>query len=861
VGSLTLVSTTARVATVNMDTINSGAAPDDWGIWDTGALPPDQRRNGGGATLSVLTLVGTGPAASSTSEPVGVSWTNGTPTASGSTVTDLFNSSFGAGEGFTGTLPADTNLRTAWFLVGPYNTTNGTMVFSLSDGSAATITNTTALVATSGAFNPYLVTVTYQANSPSQTLSYTFTSQGASTVTLQAIAVAKTGAAGPAAYGAIPQPGPGIGPSPRQQFFRPARDTTKVAAAPISGSAAVVEGLDIFTASGTVGDTGAAAIFEALDIASLSGSLSPAAVAVLAPSGPGISPNSRYQFSTLALSTQVQITTSVSGSIGVAEPPDGVAFSGTTFVTGTVFVVEGADPIAVAAALALSGSAAIVESTDTAVLPATLSVSGTAAILERADNSSFSGASGSDGLAAIIEAGDIFVAPGSLSVSGPAGVVELPDIILMAGSQSITGTMAILEGRDPVTALGAAGNTASAAIVEPSDIAQFLGSMSISGSMAVLEGPDDPQGFASSGNGGAISGLEGPDIFNAFGTTVAPQPPHPGLIGEFSQAKTPLGAALDAGVATLSYGQQICFTLYLRVVLPADGFVFWVKARTLSKNSAAYNNALGDTIVYNAAGNVDLGCGEMCIPGSLHFSTMRQQDEASSAATNTVVFTAREPVQNLDLVGPNMMWVAQFGGVKFAFRDRTMFYKQAGLHHYRGTALYSTLDTQLIDSVTELPTGNVVSDSLPLWLTMSQYGTVYPSFAVPANLPPPYIGAHIVPGNTRSLAMQPWIDPATGSSWQLTRDTVRFTLYGLQNNAAIDFQNYIFNGSLDDNAAYGILGDSMPTLQDERQTQPEMQILAQRKTFTVDVSYYQTRVQTVALRYILSAMLTLNIGE
>lgn len=331
-------------------------------------------------------------------------------------------------------------------------------------------------------------------------------------------------------------------------------------------------------------------------------------------------------------------------------------------------------------------------------------------------------------------------------------------------------------------------------------------------------------------------------------------------IQEATTGKTPLGASLDDGVATLSLNQTVTFNLYLRVVLPADGFVFWVRASLLSKNSAAYNNALYNSVRYAQAGQASPQDTSFQFPGSLHFSTLTQQNEADSASTKTIVFTARQPVEDLDAAGPNMMWIASYQGIKFAFRERAMFYKQSALHHYRGVALYSMLETQVIDAQADLPTGNVVSNSLPLWLMMNQYAPVYPSNLVPQNLPPPYIAVHIPPGSTDAFSMQPWIDARTGSSWQLSRDTVKFTLYGLQNDAAIDFQNYILNGSLDDDSGYGILGTRLGAVQDEKQTQPEMQILAQRKTLQYDVSYYQARIQAMALQYIEHAMIALTIS-
>jgi hypothetical protein len=48
-------------------------------------------------------------------------------------------------------------------------------------------------------------------------------------------------------------------------------------------------------------------------------------------------------------------------------------------------------------------------------------------------------------------------------------------------------------------------------------------------------------------------------------------------INEALNSKPPLGAALAAGVQTLSANQQIHFSLYQRYVFPLDGMVYWIK--------------------------------------------------------------------------------------------------------------------------------------------------------------------------------------------------------------------------------------------------------------------------------------------
>jgi hypothetical protein len=200
-GTLSIVSITASSAAVNLDTVNSGGAPDDWAEWGiTANLTPDNRRNGGGSTISVA-LSGGGSTSNNTGDARTVSWTNGTPTASSSNTDCIFNSSFTRSLGLSFSLPADTNVRTAWFYVGAYNNTCTYVInASLSDSSASSVSDTTHFLGSTTAFNPYVIIFQYSANSPGQTLTVTLTNPASGTpqtVTLQGVAVAKTGSGTP----------------------------------------------------------------------------------------------------------------------------------------------------------------------------------------------------------------------------------------------------------------------------------------------------------------------------------------------------------------------------------------------------------------------------------------------------------------------------------------------------------------------------------------------------------------------------------------------------------------------------------------------------------------------------------------
>ena len=321
-------------------------------------------------------------------------------------------------------------------------------------------------------------------------------------------------------------------------------------------------------------------------------------------------------------------------------------------------------------------------------------------------------------------------------------------------------------------------------------------------------------------------------------------------IQETATGQTPLSDALGVGVSNISYQQSVTFDKYIKVVIPTDGFVFWVKATLIYVRASAYNDSAYNVAAYNSGGSIVDNATQIIAPGSLHISTDAQQNEAGSPAMNSIVFTSDIELDFFNDIGPNTLYVGTFNGIRFSFNDKRKFYRQAGLFHYSGNALYSTMDTQLIDDLSMLnTTETIVSNSLPIWLSLSELVPVYSSYAVPENLPPPYAVAHIDPTTTAALQAFPRID-RNGSHWQLAHDTVKFTLYGLNNNQALDFQDYLI-AQATDQGPYGIM--NIPIIRDEKEPQVEMQILAQKKTFSLEVSYYQSRIQDIVRQLILSA--------
>jgi len=334
-------------------------------------------------------------------------------------------------------------------------------------------------------------------------------------------------------------------------------------------------------------------------------------------------------------------------------------------------------------------------------------------------------------------------------------------------------------------------------------------------------------------------------------------------IGETSGAKPQLGAGLTQGMQTLSGNEQVVFTLYVKLILPLDGFIFWVNA-TLLNDSAIYNALTYGFAEYNNKGNA-LPSRKIIVNGSFHFNTEMHQLEDRTTAYNHTIFTSPQLIQDFNLLNPNLLYVANYEDLTFAFSRRDNYYKQADLYHYRGDALYSTMSTQLINSMTDFDSSSViVSNSLPIWLSLNQYFTMYPSYLVGQNIAPPYASVDIQ--STMALGQFPIVkniytnnQPATQSSInQLSKDTVKISIFGMRNQEALNFVNYIYEYSMNtDNI--GIM--NMPIIFDEKVTQPEFGIIAQKKSIMFEVSYYQNTVNNVALKLIEEAFIDFSFGS
>jgi len=295
-----------------------------------------------------------------------------------------------------------------------------------------------------------------------------------------------------------------------------------------------------------------------------------------------------------------------------------------------------------------------------------------------------------------------------------------------------------------------------------------------------------------------------------------------------------LSSVLQSAVETISSSQQITFRLYVRKVLPLDGFVYWVNAAILTEEE---QKKTGLPVTRQ-------------ISGSLHRQVVAEQSEAASGAINNVIFTPLEQAENLNTVDPDTVYFGEYDGVQFAFSRMESRYTQAGIFHYRGTAILPTMRTQIIEKAEDISDEQILSNSIPIWLSLNRFATVYPSFLSPSNLRPPYIVADV--RTTTPLQSAPHYDVRC----QHVSDEVRLTLFGLTNGQALQFVDYVVQTALEDEA-FGIT--NIPVVMDGKRSQVELGVLARQKFVDFDINYYQSTALDVSHQLIKKAIVNYEV--
>jgi hypothetical protein len=334
------------------------------------------------------------------------------------------------------------------------------------------------------------------------------------------------------------------------------------------------------------------------------------------------------------------------------------------------------------------------------------------------------------------------------------------------------------------------------------------------------------------------------------GIAFVPQPSGQS-VEESINSQSELASALKAGLDVIDQNQTIAFVKYLRLVLPADGFVFWVRS-DLVRTDAIFNAAAFNTWGENQAKAIMAAPELFVAHGSMHFTTTNAQNIDESFSVNRVVFTSKQRINDLNDIMPATMYIATHREFRFAFSQRTSFYRQADLYHYQGDAVYPVMESQIIDDLTQITTGlQIISNSLPIWLQLNKICPMFPSMLVPDNIRPPYCAVDIQETDTMSMQPIPWIDK-DGSHYQLVKDRVKLIFYGLNNGAALDFMDYMLHESVLHDR-FGILSPGV-TMRDVKRGQVELSAIAQKKSMEVNISYLQTVARNVARQLILQAV-------
>ncbi|MHA1063417.1 hypothetical protein ACR9GP_05845 [Enterobacter ludwigii] len=294
-----------------------------------------------------------------------------------------------------------------------------------------------------------------------------------------------------------------------------------------------------------------------------------------------------------------------------------------------------------------------------------------------------------------------------------------------------------------------------------------------------------------------------------------------------------LSSVLQSAVETISSGQEITFRLYVRQVLPLDGFVYWINASIVAPAELQRLGVINPLMAK--------------IKGSLHRQIVSEQNESSSLNINNIIFTPVEKADDFNVENPEAIYLGEYEGTQFAFSRMESRYTQSGIFHYRGMAILPTMRSQIIDNPADISEDQIISNSIPIWLSLKQFATVYPSFLVPSNLKPPYIAADV----RQTIPLQLASAVHEGKRYQFTQDSVRLTLYGFSNRKALNFVDFVVNKALEEEE-FGIT--NIPVVIDTKSSQVEINALAKKKIVDFEINYYQQSATVVALKYIKSVI-------
>ena len=329
-----------------------------------------------------------------------------------------------------------------------------------------------------------------------------------------------------------------------------------------------------------------------------------------------------------------------------------------------------------------------------------------------------------------------------------------------------------------------------------------------------------------------------------------------GIVSVHEDAKTQLNSALVAGLQSLDRLSEITFTRYVRLVLPVDGFVFWVRKSLIINPNGALNQFGIGTIPLNTFQTVMGASDNIKVQGSLHYSTNNVQENTQVFGKNFVTFTTDKDIDDFNEIGENVLFIGTINDVQFAFSQRGNYYGQAGLYHYTGEAINPIMRSQIIDDLTYFDSSQIVVDSLPIWMSLTKYCPVYPAYRGLQNVRPPFISVEVT--DTKAIMQKPFIDRMNNRD-QLCLDTVELTCYGLNNNALLDYIHYVvIEEALKYQNEWGIC--NAPVQKTVNIPQSELNVTANAKKIIFEINYYQSRTIDIARQLILQALCSVGIN-
>jgi hypothetical protein len=283
--------------------------------------------------------------------------------------------------------------------------------------------------------------------------------------------------------------------------------------------------------------------------------------------------------------------------------------------------------------------------------------------------------------------------------------------------------------------------------------------------------------------------------------------------------------------------KNITFTKYVRRVLPVDGWVFWVKSSLIEGEVAPFSK------VY------------LC---STHIQRNQTQEATKTNSISSIGLTVNKKIEDLHEVNQSVMWLGEYQGVKFSFNAQANYYEEANIFHYAGDAVYIENTPNIIDDIEDLDLdleNGIVTNCIPIFITLNQQVQIYPAFLAPTNLKPPY--ATIEVKDTRGIAAGQSYNPFEDSSL-LSWDKVELTIYGLRKKQLSDFLKYLENQQLV-TEAFGMYW--LPSVQNENVPQSEINVLTNKKVLNFDVSYTFNAVRSQAEAFIRSVTVDFFVKE